>query len=121
MHVRYLWARPPAIAGGDVHHVQAVSSRVIPSPLRAAGPRGGLLPLHVLLQFPRRKRPSPCRERALTSGAPALEKQRNVEWRDLEFLQVTSLITADIFMRETPAGTRAKHQSRPVDLPEHRY
>ena len=28
----YLWARHPEIAGGDVHHVQAVSSRVIPSP-----------------------------------------------------------------------------------------
>jgi len=120
MHVRYLWARHPAIAGGNVHHVQAVSSRVIPSPSAPPG-RGGLLPLHVLLQFPRRKRPSPCPERALTCGAPALEKQRNVEWRDLEFLQVTSLITGDIFMRETPGGTRAKHQSRPVDLPEHRY
>ena len=91
-------------------------------PVSSAPPgRGGLFPLHVLLQFPRRKRPSPCPERALTCGAPALEKQRNVEWRDLEFLQVTSLITGDIFMRETPGGTRAKHQSRPVDLPEHRY
>ena len=30
----------------------------------------------------------------------ALEEQRNGEWRYLEFLQVTSLITADIFMRE---------------------
>ena len=28
----YLWARRPAIAGGSVHHVQAVSSRVTPSP-----------------------------------------------------------------------------------------
>ena len=28
MHMRYLWARRPAIAGSGVHHVQAVSSRV---------------------------------------------------------------------------------------------
>jgi hypothetical protein len=52
---------------------------------------------------------------------PALEEQRNGEWRYLKFLQVTSLITADIFMREIPGGTRARHRSRPVDLPEHRY
>ena len=32
MHLRYLWARRPAIACGSVHHVQAVSSRVTPSP-----------------------------------------------------------------------------------------
>ena len=51
----------------------------------------------------------------------ALEEQRNGKWRYLEFLQVTSLITADIFMREIPGGTRARHRSRPVDLPEHRY
>jgi Tn3 transposase DDE domain len=53
--------------------------------------------------------------------ASALEEQRNGEWRYLEFLQVTSLITAGIFMREIPGGTRARHGSRPVDLPEHRY
>jgi hypothetical protein len=51
----------------------------------------------------------------------ALEEQRNGEWRYLEFLQVTSLITAGIFVREIPGGTRARHGSRPVDLPEHRY
>ena len=49
----------------------------------------------------------------------ALEEQRNGEWRYLEFLQVTSLIAADIFVREIPGGTRARHRSRPVDLPEH--
>ena len=32
MGIRGLWARRPAIAGGSVHHVQAVSSRVTPSP-----------------------------------------------------------------------------------------
>jgi general stress protein CsbA len=53
--------------------------------------------------------------------ASALEEQRNGEWRYLEFLQVTSLITAGIFMREIPGGTRARHRYRPVDLPEHRY
>jgi hypothetical protein len=37
-------------------------------PRRAAGSRGGLLLLDVLLQLPRRKRPSPCWERALTCG-----------------------------------------------------
>ena len=51
----------------------------------------------------------------------ALEEQRNGEWRYLEFLQVTSWIAADIFMREIPGETRARHRSRPVDLPEHRY
>jgi hypothetical protein len=51
----------------------------------------------------------------------ALEEQRNGEWRYLEFLQVTGLVTADIFMPEIPGGTRARHRSRPVDLPEHRY
>ena len=51
----------------------------------------------------------------------ALEEQRNGEWRYLEFLQVTSLITADIFMLEILGGTKARHQSRPVDLSEHRY
>ena len=50
----------------------------------------------------------------------ALEEQWNGEWRYLEFLQVTSLIIADI-MREIPGGTRARHRSRPVDLSEHRY
>ena len=34
----------------------------------------------------------------------ALEEQRNGEWRYLEFLQVTRLITAEIFMREIPGG-----------------
>ena len=51
----------------------------------------------------------------------ALEEQRNGEWRYLEFLQVRSWITAGMFMREIPGGTRATHRSRPVDLPEHRY
>ena len=32
MYLRDLWARHPAIADGSVHHVQAVSSRVTPSP-----------------------------------------------------------------------------------------
>jgi hypothetical protein len=32
MHLRYLWARHPETADGSVHHVQAVSSRVTPSP-----------------------------------------------------------------------------------------
>jgi len=51
----------------------------------------------------------------------ALEQQRNGEWRYLEFLQVRSLITAEIRLREIPGGTRARQRSRPVDLPEHRY
>ena len=51
----------------------------------------------------------------------ALEEQRNGEWRYLEFLQVTRLITAEMFLREIPGGTRARHRSGPVDLPEHRY
>jgi len=32
MHLRYLWAKHPAIAGGSVYQVHAVSSRAIPSP-----------------------------------------------------------------------------------------
>ena len=51
----------------------------------------------------------------------ALGEQRNSEWRYRQFLQVTSWITAGIFMREIPGGTKARHRSRPVDLPEHRY
>jgi hypothetical protein len=58
---------------------------------------------------------------SVAAVASALEEQRNGEWRYLEFLQVTSLITADVFMREIPGGTRVRHRSRPVDLPEHRY
>jgi hypothetical protein len=50
-----------------------------------------------------------------------LKEQRNGEWRYLEFLQVTNWITAGIFMREIPGGTRARQRPRPVDLPEHRY
>jgi hypothetical protein len=38
----------------------------------------------------------------------ALGEQRNGKWRYLEFLQVTSLITAEIFMREIPGGMRAR-------------
>ena len=45
----------------------------------------------------------------------ALEEQRNGEWRYLEFLQATSLITADIFVHELPGGTRVRHRPRPVD------
>jgi integrase len=52
---------------------------------------------------------------------PTLEEQRNGEWRYLVFLQVISWITAGIFMRGISGGTRARHRSRPVDLPEHRY
>jgi len=39
----------------------------------------------------------------LTSAAaePALEEQRNGKWRYLEFLQVTSLITAEMFLYRT--------------------
>jgi hypothetical protein len=46
---RYFWARHPAVAGGSVQHVHAVSFRVVPSPRRAAGERGTVLLLHVLL------------------------------------------------------------------------
>ena len=57
----------------------------------------------------------------IIGGCSALEEQRNGEWRYLEFLQVTSLITAEIFMRGIPRGMRARQRSGPVDLPEHRY
>jgi hypothetical protein len=51
----------------------------------------------------------------------ALEEQRNGEWRYLEFLQVTSSITAEMLLCEISDGTRARQRSRPVDLPEDRY
>ena len=37
MHLWYRWAGRPAIAGGSVHHVQAVSSRVTVSPVSPPG------------------------------------------------------------------------------------
>ena len=40
--------------------------------------------------------------------AQGQKEQRNGEWRYLEFLQVTSLITADIFMREIPGGNESR-------------
>jgi hypothetical protein len=55
------------------------------------------------------------------SRPAALEEQRNGEWRYLEFLRVTSLITAETFLHETPGGTRARQRPRPVGLPEYRY
>jgi hypothetical protein len=36
MHLGYLRARHPEMGGGNVHHVQVVSSRVIPSRRQAA-------------------------------------------------------------------------------------
>ncbi len=36
MHLRYLCAKHPKIGGGNVHHVQVVPSRVIPSRRQAA-------------------------------------------------------------------------------------
>jgi hypothetical protein len=66
-------------------------------------------------------RSMPAATASRIAAVSALEEQRNGEWRYLEFLQVTSLITAEIFMREIPGGTRARQRSRPVDLPEHRY
>jgi hypothetical protein len=54
MHLRDLWAKRPEIAGGNVHHVQAVSSRFT---RLAARPRKALFLLHVLLQRLGRKRP----------------------------------------------------------------
>ena len=45
----YLWAGHPAIAGGSVHHVHAVSSVPPRLPRRAAGDRGTVWLLHVLL------------------------------------------------------------------------
>jgi hypothetical protein len=45
----YLWARHPATAGGNVHHVHAVSSRVPCLPRLAAKPHETVLLLHVLL------------------------------------------------------------------------
>jgi hypothetical protein len=44
---------------------------------------------------------------------PSILAQRNGEWRYLEFLQVTSLITADIFMRE---GVSAVLTTNPTDM-----
>jgi hypothetical protein len=64
MHSRYLWARHPAIAGGSVHHVRAVSSRGTPSPLSRR--RAALNPAFItrLTTTSKTQRPSPRRERA---------------------------------------------------------
>jgi hypothetical protein len=48
-----------------------------------------------------------------TELVPALEEQRNGEWRYLEFLQVTSWITAGIFMREIPGGDESQASAPP--------
>jgi len=50
----------------------------------------------------------PASATSLDGCEEALEEQRNGEWRYLEFLQVTRLITAEIFMREIPGGMRAR-------------
>ena len=55
-----------------------------------------------------RRRGHDRRGRRRPARGTALEEQRNGEWRYLEFLQVTSLITAEIFMREIPGGMRAR-------------
>ena len=60
-------------------------------------------------------------EKQWPGAEAALEEQRNGEWRYLEFLQFRSSITAEIFLREIPGGTRTRQRSRPVDLPGHRY
>ena len=44
----------------------------------------------------------PASQADVVAVVTALKEQRNGEWRYLEFLQVTSLITAGIFMREIP-------------------
>jgi hypothetical protein len=64
-HLGYLRATRPEIAGGVVHHISAVSSRVTWSRCR---PRRALLFLHVLLQRLARKRPSPTGKGVLTCG-----------------------------------------------------
>jgi hypothetical protein len=67
------------------------------------------------------RRPALGGQRGLITGrrrarlVTALEEQRNGEWRYLEFLQVSSLVTVEIFMREIPGRTRARQRSRPVD------
>ena len=64
----YLWAGRPA-TGAAASITSRLSHPVSPRlPRRAVGPRGALLLLHLLLQRPARKRPSPCRERALNCG-----------------------------------------------------
>lgn len=68
MHLRYLWARHPAIAGGNVHHVRAVSSRVTPSPSSRCRAARSPVATTFLTTAPRTQKPSPHWERALTCG-----------------------------------------------------
>jgi len=59
MHVRHLWAKHPEIPSGSVHHVQAVSSRVTPSPpSRCRAARRAVAATRFTTE-PKRKRPSP--------------------------------------------------------------
>jgi hypothetical protein len=64
----YLWARHPAITGGDVHHVHAVSCRPARLLRLAARPHGTPLLLRVLLQRQKRKGPLPTGKGPLTCG-----------------------------------------------------
>jgi hypothetical protein len=59
MRLRYLRAMHPAIAGGSVQSVQAVSSRAILSRYQTVRIR---IPRHGLLQRLARKRPFPTRK-----------------------------------------------------------
>jgi hypothetical protein len=61
----------------------------------------------------------PWKSRVVRGG---LRRARLSRWLSLllaalEFLQVTSLITADMFMREIPGGTRARHRSAQLTCP----
>jgi hypothetical protein len=76
MHVRDLWARHPAIAGGSVYRVQAVSSRVTPSPpsrCRAARSRFGTTRLTTV----------PGTQKALSLAGKGLDLRTLVAGEDL--------------------------------------
>jgi hypothetical protein len=65
---RYFWARHPEIAGGSVHHVQAVSSRV--NPVSPASPPGRTEPCccYTFYYSARNAKDLSLPERALTCG-----------------------------------------------------
>jgi hypothetical protein len=66
--LRYLRAKHPAVTGGNVYHVQAVPSRVIPSPPSRGQAARSPVAATSFTTVLETQRPYPDWERALTCG-----------------------------------------------------
>jgi hypothetical protein len=97
MHLRYLRARHPEVAGGSVHHVQAVSSRVTPSPPSRRRDAKGPLPAGPA-----------C---VLLAASQCLTASRDA-------LLVRCISTTRATTPESPAA-RARRHDLPLDAPGH--